>query len=236
VQAATSRAVWSWLLQRARAAGAPSLLFGKERRSRNPAIAPLLEQILFKLHRIHKGLFLFIVFIIIVFSFFPTLFSKVYTYPTYPFNYGQNAPEVIKYIWIQPDGKTPCAAEAYDGTFYEFFQDRTTRGVNAIGAAPVVLPVPVSGSPTQFSFVPPGQCTVPNCTNPAEIVFVIDEQSDLSSSDFTNIKEFVKGIINRAYNPATQYGWIWGGGGLPGTSGGFDAPTVFYFILFFLVL
>lgn len=127
---------------------------------------------------------------------------------------------MIKYIWIAPDGKTPCAAEAFDGTFYEFFSNSTNRGVVRIGAAPTVLP-----AATQlFSFVPPGSCLVPNCTTPVEMVFVIDEQSDLSAKDFANIKTFLKGIINKAYNPASQLGWIWGGGGPP--SNGFDLTQV----------
>jgi hypothetical protein len=147
-------------------------------------------------------------------------YTKTYNYPTFPFNYGQNAPEVIKYIWIAPDGKTPCAAEAFDGTFYEFFMNTTTRGVVRLGAAPTILPQ----ATTLFSFVPPGSCTVPNCTNPVEMVFVIDEQSSLSTPDFLNIKTFVKGLINKAYNPASQFGWIWGGGGPP--DNGFDLQQV----------
>jgi hypothetical protein len=136
-------------------------------------------------------------------------YTKVYNYPTFPFQYGLGAPEVIKYVWIMPDGKTPCAAEAFDGTFYEFFNSTSSRGVVRIGSAPTVLPAATQA----FSFVPASQCTVPNCTNPVEMIFVIDEQSALSSVDFANVKTFIVSLINGAANPASQFGWIWSNSG-----------------------
>ncbi len=137
-----------------------------------------------------------------------TGFTKVYPIPTYPFNYGVVSPEAIRFVWVlNSDGITPCAAEAFDGTLYEFFSDATTRGVVNMGNPPVKLPATPPTVP--FSFVPSGTCTVPNCTNPVEMLFVIDEQLLLGAQDFDQITQFVMSLINGASNPASQFGWIW---------------------------
>ncbi len=142
-----------------------------------------------------------------------TGFTKVYPYPTFPFNYGTASPEAIRFIWtLNVDGITPCAAEAFDGTMYEFYQDTTNRGVVGMGNPPVSFS---TGQPV--SFVPNGTCTVPNCTNPVEMVFVIDEQMGTAgAADFRNIQTFILTLMNSA-NPNSRFGWMW-------SQSGFDQP------------
>lgn len=104
-------------------------------------------------------------------------------------------PEMIKYIWVVNSGNfEPCAAEAFDGTFYEFFRSSAlTVGVNAVGVAPTM--------PTMTS------CTSSVCSTPLELGILIDEQSTCTADDYTRINYFVYQIITSfPINPSSRFG------------------------------
>lgn len=92
-------------------------------------------------------------------------------------------PVMTKNLWTLSDGVTPCAAEAFDGTFYEFFEtDGVTMGVSNLG------------QPPSFDFTRTANCTLPRCSRDVELVFVIDEQSGISYATFESIKAFVNKV------------------------------------------
>ncbi len=83
----------------------------------------------------------------------------------------------IRFIYTLSDKVTSCAAEAADGTFYQLFSP-------TIGA-------------TSFNFAPSTSCVYPVCAIDVELVFVIDEQLALSPAGYSNVLNYVAGIINR---------------------------------------
>lgn len=99
--------------------------------------------------------------------------------------------EEIEYIWVFGDGRM-CAARAFDGTLYEFYRDNAqTPGVNE-RATPQHLSA--SGA---FDFEPTGACNTPTCSSDVQIVFLIDEQSDVTPEDFNGpFTDYLQGIIN----------------------------------------
>ena len=89
-------------------------------------------------------------------------------------------PVMTKYLWTLNDEVTPCAAEAFDGTFYEFFESNgLVRGVDGLGTTP------------DFDFDQAANCTLPKCSRDVELVFVIDEQAVIDFDTFASIKAFV---------------------------------------------
>ncbi len=127
-----------------------------------------------------------------------TCYTKVYASPPY----GTQVPEMIQFIWVySSDSTTPCAAQAFDGTFYEFFKDAgVTYGVNGLGIAPTF---PVSQSST---------CTAPQCGSNVELVFVLDEQSACTLQDWYQINWFaLNAIASFPVNAATRFGVVYSG-------------------------
>jgi hypothetical protein len=136
-----------------------------------------------------------------------TGYTKVYPFPTFPADLGAKSPEAIKYLWVlDSDGVSPCFAEAYDGTTYEFFSAPNVRGVVGLGETPKELGVPTPAP--EFSFTPSGTCSVPECARQVELVFVIDEQF-IISSDFPFIRTFVADVINATNLDGSVFGWVW---------------------------
>lgn len=123
-------------------------------------------------------------------------FTKHYASPPY----GATVPEMVQYIWVyNSDSTTPCAAQAYDGTFYEFFKDT----VPTMGVTLGVPTFPVSQSTS---------CTTPQCGSNVELVFVLDQQSACTTADWTAINYFTLGVIGSfPVSGATRFGVVYAG-------------------------
>lgn len=129
-------------------------------------------------------------------------FTKVYSTPV--------TQEMTQHIWvITTAGATegmPCAAQAFDGTFYEFFPNlpTSTPGVSDFGVAPKVLPADT----TAVSFTDSTTCTTPTCGRDVNLVFLIDEQASCSQADYNNILAFIVSIIGglNYQSSATKFG------------------------------
>ncbi len=122
--------------------------------------------------------------------------TKVYPRSIYPVT----SSVMIKNLWTLSDGVTPCAAEAFDGTFFEFFESDG----NAVGVSNL-------GSESQFDFNRAANCTLPKCSRDVELVFVIDEQAGISHSTFESIKSFVNSTIEsfQLSSPGVLFGITW---------------------------
>jgi len=125
-----------------------------------------------------------------------TCFTKHYASP--PF--GAQVPEMVQYIWVlSADLVTPCGAQAYDGTLYEFF----STPAPTVG---VTLGVPVM--PVQQS----STCAVAQCGSNVELVFVLDQQSACTNADWVAINYFTLGIISSfPVVKATRFGIVYAG-------------------------
>jgi hypothetical protein len=111
-----------------------------------------------------------------------TCYTKHYASP--PF--GATVLEMVQFIWVYnaPESTTPCAAQAYDGTFYEFFKNTLpTYGVTGLGTPPT------------FPVTPSSTCLAPLCASNVELVFVLDQQSACSAADWTAINYFTLGVM-----------------------------------------
>ncbi len=127
-----------------------------------------------------------------------TCYTKVYASPPY----GARVPEMIQFIWVYTsDSTTPCAAQAFDGTFYEFFKDLgITYGVSGLGATPTY---PVSQSTS---------CTAPQCASNVELVLLLDEQSSCTLQEWYAINWFALNVMSSfPVNPATRFGVAYSG-------------------------
>jgi hypothetical protein len=122
--------------------------------------------------------------------------TKVYPRSIYPVT----SPVMTKNLWTLSDGVTPCAAEAFDGTFYEFYEsDGIDVGVTNLGSVP------------DFNFDQGANCSLPKCSRDVELVFVIDEQAGIGYSTFEAIKSFVNTTIEsfQLTSNGVLFGIIW---------------------------
>lgn len=137
-----------------------------------------------------------------------TGYTKNYPLNVFPPAYSLQK-ETITYLWVSnSDGLSPCAAEANDGTFFQFFSNGagTTPGVISPGVAPAALPPNPAGP---FVYSSTAGCANRQCAQAVELVFVIDESATLSGSDFSNIRNFVSFMMTNVNVSGSSVGWVW---------------------------
>jgi hypothetical protein len=128
-----------------------------------------------------------------------TCFTKTYAYAAIS-PYRTLVNEMIQFIWVRSlNFDIPCAAQAFDGTFYEFFSDSSiTYGAKGLGTPPVLTPSVCSAR---------GQCG-----SNVELVFVLDEQSTCTSGDWYQINWFARNVINSfVLDASTRFGVVYSG-------------------------
>jgi hypothetical protein len=128
-----------------------------------------------------------------------TCLTKTYAYAAIS-PYRTLVNEMIQFIWVRsPNFNMPCAAQAFDGTFYEFFSDSgITYGANGLGTPPALTPSVCSAR---------GQCG-----SNVELVFVLDEQSTCTSDDWYQINWFARNVINSfVLDASTRFGVVYSG-------------------------
>lgn len=126
----------------------------------------------------------------------PTACTRGYT------KAGTTTGQQIRFVWVTADLRTPCAAEAADGTFWELFSNTVPTPGVTLGPANTL-----NGTSVPFNFAPASTCTFPRCTMNVELVVVIDEQIALSWPGYQNILTFVGNLIQTfTDSPLTRFG------------------------------
>lgn len=129
-------------------------------------------------------------------------------------------PEEVAFIWgadVPGQGFVLCAAVTNDGTIFEFLD--ATVPTSAYGITqnlnhrPAVRPG-VTGITTgvyDFDATLGGSCLTPICGTNVELVFVVDEQNpDVKASDFTNMKDYIQGIVDLFdEKPLIRFASVW---------------------------
>jgi hypothetical protein len=110
------------------------------------------------------------------------------------------AGESIEYLWIRTVNNTAvlCAARAFDGTLYEFFQDNagTIPGVN------YRVPIHISIGTDPFRFEDFDNCPARGkCSSTVDLLYVIDRQ--FTSDDYVNVQNYITQLLN-TYNTSAQ--------------------------------
>jgi hypothetical protein len=132
--------------------------------------------------------------------------------PGYTKNYtaiGQTPSQAsIKYLWMQSDDVTPCAAEAFDQTLYEFFTlGSGNTGVFGLGQTPRVLPALTQ----DVTFTLSRTCSTARCGRDVLLVMLVDEQIAVSPTDFSNSLNFLSYLVGtfNVSSDLTRFGLIW---------------------------